>query len=440
MRQSWLSPLAVTRSAGPKGKGIFAGRRDPRGHHGGRLWRARRHRTELDGLDDEIRIHALQIDDDLFIASVPPFDDADYVNHSCEPNCGIVGSVLLVTMREVAAGEELRFDYAMTDSDDYDEFDCSCGTPTCRRVVSGADWKDPELPTAMPGLVLGLPGAPDLLTGGPHVRAAPEYRRPSWTRAIIRRGGRPARRRSPARRGRAVHRRARASRARRRRVVRHASTLSRRVVPSPPSTLAPRLLFEREGFVGNIDRYDDPENSFLDAVIERRLGIPITLSVLMMAVGRRLGVDVQGVGMPGHFLVLDGARGDMWCDPFHRGAVLDAAGARRRFDLVYGGAMAFQPGFLAPTSPHTILARMLANLERGRLAADPVQRAWMCRAAPRDPGRPVRRAGAAGRPARDHRRRDPRRLGVRQLALAATGDASGAARGRVPARCAQGMN
>jgi hypothetical protein len=137
-------------------------------------------------------------------------------------------------------------------------------------------------------------------------------------------------------------------------------------------------LFERECFAGNIDHYDDPENSFLDSVIDRRLGIPITLSVLMIAVGRRLGIDVQGVGMPGHFLVLDGARGNVWCDPFHGGARLDAAGCRRRFDLVYGGAMPFQSAFLAPTSPHAIVARMLANLERSKLAADPVQRAWMC--------------------------------------------------------------
>jgi hypothetical protein len=137
-------------------------------------------------------------------------------------------------------------------------------------------------------------------------------------------------------------------------------------------------LFERERFAGNIDHYDDPENSFLDSVIERRLGIPITLSVLMISTGRRLGVDVQGVGMPGHFLVLDGSRGDVWCDPFYGGAQLDAAGCRRRFDLVYGGAMPFQSGFLAPTPPHAIVARMLANLERSKLAADPVQRAWMC--------------------------------------------------------------
>jgi regulator of sirC expression with transglutaminase-like and TPR domain len=138
------------------------------------------------------------------------------------------------------------------------------------------------------------------------------------------------------------------------------------------------FLFERECFAGNLDHYDDPENSFLDSVIDRRLGIPITLSVLMIAVGRRLGVDVRGVGMPGHFLVLDGARGDVWCDPFHGGARLDVSGCRRRFDLVYGGAMPFQPSFLAPTAPQAIVARMLANLERSKLAADPVQRAWMC--------------------------------------------------------------
>ena len=137
-------------------------------------------------------------------------------------------------------------------------------------------------------------------------------------------------------------------------------------------------LFENEGFRGNIDHYDEPENSFLDSVLERRLGIPISLSVLMIEIGRRLGVDVRGVGMPGHFLVLDGARGDVWCDPFHGGARLDVDGCRRRFDLVYGGSLVFQPSFLAPTPPAAIVARMLANLEHGKLATDPVQLAWMC--------------------------------------------------------------
>jgi uncharacterized protein len=100
---------------------------------------------ELEGLGEAVRIHALQIDDDLFLASEPPFDPADYVNHSCDPNCGIVGSVLLVTMRDVDAGEELCFDYAMTDSDDYDTFKCGCGSARCRGEITGDDWKQPEL-------------------------------------------------------------------------------------------------------------------------------------------------------------------------------------------------------------------------------------------------------------------------------------------------------
>ena len=145
MRQSWLSPLAVSREAGAKGRGIFAVDDIPAGTtvagFGGNVV----DRAELDALAEEIRIHALQIDDDLFIASDLPFDDADFVNHSCDPNCGIIGSVLVVTMRDVAVGEELCFDYAMTDTDDYDEFTCSCRTALCRGTITGADWKEPEL-------------------------------------------------------------------------------------------------------------------------------------------------------------------------------------------------------------------------------------------------------------------------------------------------------
>jgi len=102
-------------------------------------------RAELDVLAEEMRTHALQIDDDLFLASEVPFDDADFVNHSCDPNCGIVGSILLVTMRDIRLGEELCFDYAMTDTADYDEFVCSCATARCRGTVTGVDWKEPEL-------------------------------------------------------------------------------------------------------------------------------------------------------------------------------------------------------------------------------------------------------------------------------------------------------
>jgi regulator of sirC expression with transglutaminase-like and TPR domain len=136
-------------------------------------------------------------------------------------------------------------------------------------------------------------------------------------------------------------------------------------------------LFQRVGFTGNAHDYTDPENSFLDAVIERRTGIPVTLSVLMMETGRRLGVEIAGVGMPGHFLVREVARDGVWCDPFHRGALYDLDDCRAMFARVYGGDRGFHPSYLAPISSHAILARMLTNLEQGPLGQDPAQLAWM---------------------------------------------------------------
>ncbi|HEX5095163.1 MAG TPA: SET domain-containing protein [Acidimicrobiia bacterium] len=145
MHQSWLNPLAEVRSAGAKGMGCFARQDLPAGTtvagFGGHVVE----RAEFDELDEELRTHALQIDDRLYMVSLPPFAPADYVNHSCEPNCGIVGSCLLVTRRDVSVGEELCFDYAMSDTNDYDEFVCECGTGCCRRLITGGDWKLPEL-------------------------------------------------------------------------------------------------------------------------------------------------------------------------------------------------------------------------------------------------------------------------------------------------------
>jgi hypothetical protein len=102
-------------------------------------------RGEFDTLDDDLRTHAIQIDDDLYLVSVPPYSPADYINHSCEPNCGLVGTSLVVAMRDIVAGDECCFDYAMSDTNDYDEFVCACDTPACRRLVTGGDWKLPEL-------------------------------------------------------------------------------------------------------------------------------------------------------------------------------------------------------------------------------------------------------------------------------------------------------
>jgi regulator of sirC expression with transglutaminase-like and TPR domain len=148
--------------------------------------------------------------------------------------------------------------------------------------------------------------------------------------------------------------------------------------PTPTFDGVRAYLFQTLGFRGNARDYGDPENSFLDAVLERRLGIPITLAVVMMEVGRRIGVPVHGVGMPGHFLVMDGANEGVWCDPFHDGAVYDIEGCRRLFARIHGNARGFSRALLSPTDPHAIVARMLANLESGRLASDPVALGWLC--------------------------------------------------------------
>lgn len=89
--------------------------------------------------------HAVQIDEELYLATVGDLEPADYVNHACEPNLGLRGQITLVALRDIQPDEEVCFDYAMTDSTPYDEFECHCGLPTCRKVVTGNDWKLPEL-------------------------------------------------------------------------------------------------------------------------------------------------------------------------------------------------------------------------------------------------------------------------------------------------------
>jgi regulator of sirC expression with transglutaminase-like and TPR domain len=121
-------------------------------------------------------------------------------------------------------------------------------------------------------------------------------------------------------------------------------------------------LFETEGFHGNTERYHDPDNSYLDKVLDRRAGIPITLSVLVIEVGRRLGLPLTGVGMPGHFLVRHEGIPPVYIDAFERGRMLDDAGCADRFHELYPG-VAFDPRFLQPAGTRSILARMLTNLK-----------------------------------------------------------------------------
>lgn len=125
-----------------------------------------------------------------------------------------------------------------------------------------------------------------------------------------------------------------------------------------------RVLFRDMGFRGNREDYYDPRNSFLNDVIERRLGIPITLSVLYMEVARRIGLPLVGVGMPGHFLlkVYDVEGRQILIDPFNQGAMLNAADCEERMRTIYAGELRFKPEYLLPVSRRQILTRMLNNL------------------------------------------------------------------------------
>lgn len=135
-------------------------------------------------------------------------------------------------------------------------------------------------------------------------------------------------------------------------------------------------LFGAHGFAGNRHDYYDPANSYLDVVLDRRVGIPISLSVLAMAVGARVGVGLDGVSMPGHFLTRERSHPDSFLDAF-TGELLDTAGCIRAFRRVQAGPVRFDPSWLAPVGSFAVLGRMLANLKSIFLAReDRASLAW----------------------------------------------------------------
>lgn len=133
-------------------------------------------------------------------------------------------------------------------------------------------------------------------------------------------------------------------------------------VEAPTLEALLRLLFGQLGFQGNTEDYYDPANSYLDQVLHRRTGNPITLSVVTLSVGWRCGTPLDPVGMPGHFLLRDRADPFRFVDPFNGGQVLDTHGCRDLFSRLAGPTAAFAPEFLNPTPPLLVLARMLNNL------------------------------------------------------------------------------
>ena len=127
------------------------------------------------------------------------------------------------------------------------------------------------------------------------------------------------------------------------------------------------FLFVAEGFSGNTQTYGDPRNSFLNDVLDRRLGIPITLSVLFIIIARRLNIDAYGVGLPGHFVVgVDtGVDFPLLIDPFHWGQIITEQNCSDLIARTTGYTGRIQPQWLAPQTNKLILTRMLNNLRYG---------------------------------------------------------------------------
>jgi len=142
---SYLSPRIQARpKATGSGNGIFAMQPLKKGEllavFGGVVyeWDTFIHLPEIE------RTLCIQVEENYFL--VPrPIGNGDYVNHSCNPNAGLSGQIALVAMRDIQPGEEICFDYAMSDTRPYVEFECGCGASSCRRHVTGSDWQLPEL-------------------------------------------------------------------------------------------------------------------------------------------------------------------------------------------------------------------------------------------------------------------------------------------------------
>ncbi len=142
---SYLSPKVESGSHPQKGNcGIFC--RQPIARDeivavwGGRILSAR----EIDPGMPNFTQQVLQIEDDFYLMA-PEMEPSDCFNHCCDPNVGMSGQIGLIAMRDIQPGEEVCLDYAMCDGSDYDEFDCTCGSPNCRHRITGQDWKRSDL-------------------------------------------------------------------------------------------------------------------------------------------------------------------------------------------------------------------------------------------------------------------------------------------------------
>jgi regulator of sirC expression with transglutaminase-like and TPR domain len=143
-----------------------------------------------------------------------------------------------------------------------------------------------------------------------------------------------------------------------------------------------RVLFEEEGFHGNLDDYYDRENSFLDRVLTRRTGIPITLSMLYMEVAQQADFPMRGIGLPGHFVTgywgRKGSRSpSLIVDPFNQGQLLSPDDCAARVHAAYGDDVCFTPEWLQPMTKRQILSRALNNLKQIYISTEQYRQALL---------------------------------------------------------------
>ncbi len=125
-----------------------------------------------------------------------------------------------------------------------------------------------------------------------------------------------------------------------------------------------QLLFEKEQFRGNEEEYDDPRNSYLNDVLDRKLGIPISLSAIYVEVARRRGLPVMGVGFPGHFLVkYRTGHDEILIDPYRRGKILTRQDCQELLKTQFGDEAELKAEYFAASTKKQILARMINNLK-----------------------------------------------------------------------------
>ena len=147
---NWLNPKIEPKKSDKEGNGEFAIEEIKKGEilaiFGGHVIT----REERNNLPENIRYLSLGIDDEMFIGPklIEELDDADWFNHSCDPNAGLKGQIILVAMRDIESGEEITFDYVISCSQKGDKrvlFNCECGVENCRKEITNLDWKNPKL-------------------------------------------------------------------------------------------------------------------------------------------------------------------------------------------------------------------------------------------------------------------------------------------------------